>query len=320
MKFGLALPHYDFSTPGSADASWETLESVALAAEALGFNSIWVSDHLSLALSKYGGSEADYGTFDWVTSLGALSAVTSRVRVGVLVACAPLRSALVTAKSAATIDQISKGRFELGLGAGWYEPDFTATSTPFKSARARIDDLESEAAEIRALLTGHGPSPLSPEPYQRPNPPIFFGGKGGGRLLGAVAREADGWNVAWAMTPQNYETKLDRLRNECESAGRDIAEIRLTLGLTTLVGRDEADLKRRYEHLESVAPVPIPGGLESLRTERLAGSAEEVATKIAQFEALGVDEIICGFGPVPFYLASQDDVEAFAKLVIAELT
>lgn len=317
MKFGLALPHYDFSLPGKARVTWDDLSGFAVHAEHLGFDSLWISDHILFDVAKYGGPAEACETFEWVTTLGALARVTSQIRLGVLVACAPLRSAPITAKSAATLDQISEGRFELGLGAGWYRPDFDLTGVEFRSAQIRIDDLVETALAISSLLTGEGVAALTPAPVQKPRPPIFFGGKGGGHLLDAVAKAADGWNLAWSVTPERYESLIANLATACERRDRDPASVSLSVGLTTLVGRNETDFVRRFERMTAGTwPLP-PDSIAELKAARLAGTPSEVEDRIGTFEALGVKEIISCFGPAPFMVAVPDDLDFFAETIIS---
>src|SRR5438034_103453 len=117
MRVGIALPHYDFSFPDGEPLSWERFLDAALRAEALGFDSLWISDHLFLDLARYGGPDEELGSLEPFTTLAALAALTERVRLGTLVACAPFRHPAHVAKMATTIDLTSGGRFDLGLGA-----------------------------------------------------------------------------------------------------------------------------------------------------------------------------------------------------------
>src|SRR5437867_4125038 len=121
MKLGLALPHYDFSFPDHAPVTMARILDYARRAEAVGFDSVWVSDHLFLDLGKYGGPPQRQATPEALAMLAAVAATTSRVRLGSLVLCASFRHPALLASQARSLHDLSEGRFELGLGAGWYE-------------------------------------------------------------------------------------------------------------------------------------------------------------------------------------------------------
>lgn len=208
MRFGLALPHYDFSVPGNGPVGWPVVHGWAQRAEALGFDSVWVSDHLFLDLGKYGAPPGPQGSMECFTTLAALAATTARVRLGCLVACNDLRSPVVVAKMAATLDVLSDGRFDLGMGAGWYEPEYRAAGVPFDAAGVRIRRL-AEAVQIVTGMLASVPFSFEgthyrvreawnlPRPVQSPRPPVWVGGKGD-RLAGVAGRHADGFNSCWA--------------------------------------------------------------------------------------------------------------------------
>src|SRR3990172_3095403 len=120
MRFGLTLPHYDFSLPGGGPVSFARVAEFARMAERLGFDSVWVSDHFFLSLAKYGGPPDAQGSLEPMTTLAGLGAITERVRLGTLVLCAPFRHPALVAKAAAAIDLVSAGRLDLGIGAGWF--------------------------------------------------------------------------------------------------------------------------------------------------------------------------------------------------------
>src|SRR5436190_2220412 len=126
MRFGLALPHYDFSVPGGSPVSYEQVREHARSAERLGFHSVWISDHFFLSLARYGGGPELYGSLEPLTTLAALAAETERIRLGTLVLGAHFRPPAILAKMATAIDLVSRGRFDLGIGSGWYEEEYRA--------------------------------------------------------------------------------------------------------------------------------------------------------------------------------------------------
>src|SRR5687767_9947091 len=124
MKVGLALPHYDFSFPDGKPVTVPRVADYARTAEDLGFDSVWVSDHLFLDLSRYGGPAGRQRSPEAMTTLAAVAAATTTIRLGSLVLCLPFRNTVVLAEQARALWEMSEGRFELGVGAGWNEPEF----------------------------------------------------------------------------------------------------------------------------------------------------------------------------------------------------
>jgi alkanesulfonate monooxygenase SsuD/methylene tetrahydromethanopterin reductase-like flavin-dependent oxidoreductase (luciferase family) len=321
MQFGLALPHYDFSVPGESPLRFETIAAHATAAEALGFDSLWVSDHVSLSIERYGGPPGEQFAYEPLTTLAALAGVVGRPRLGTLVLSEALRPAGVLAKALATLDRLCGGRLDIGIGAGWYAPDYEAVGLSLPPPAVRLARLREALAVLDALLPG-GPASLDgkahvvrgasnlPPALQAPRPPIFVGGKGD-RLLRLVADLADGWNTCWVWTPEDYRRRAAVLDRACEDAGRDPASVRRTLGLYALAGEDERDLAARYRRMQASAPGGMLDGvpLEQWRTGRLVGTVDQIAEQVAGWAALGVAELIVSAGPLPFSISGLDDLE-----------
>ena len=125
MRIGLALPQYDYSVAGERPLRFDTIVDYARLAERGGADSVWLSDHLFLDIAKYGGPDRPEACYDPIVTLAALARSVPRIRLGTLVLLEALRPAAVLAKALATIDCLSGGRLDVGLGAGWYEPDYT---------------------------------------------------------------------------------------------------------------------------------------------------------------------------------------------------
>jgi alkanesulfonate monooxygenase SsuD/methylene tetrahydromethanopterin reductase-like flavin-dependent oxidoreductase (luciferase family) len=327
MRIGLALPQYDYSVPGEDPLTFATLAAYAVRAEALGYDSLWLSDHLFLGIAKYGGREEPYGAFEPIGTLGALAGVVSKPRLGTLVLCEALRPPTVAAKALATLDRISGGRLDVGLGAGWYEPEYAAIGMEMPTPGVRIRRLR-ELTEIVTGLLGGEPLTYSgeffeatgarvdPPALQQPRPPVFLGGKGD-KVLATVAACADGWNTCWAWTFDAYRERLEVLERACAAVDRDPATVWKSLGLYALVGEDEADLAARFTRLQQATPKGVLDSmtLDEWRVGRLVGTAEEVREQAAAWEALGVETIMVGAGAVPFQVGDLDDVVALAEVL-----
>ena len=306
MDVGLALPQFDFSVPGRSPLPWDAVVEWATAAEDAGLDDAWLADHLFWSIDKYGGPPGTSSALDPIPALAGLARATTRIRLGTLVLCGPLRPPAVTAKALATIDVLSGGRLSVGVGAGWYEPEFRAAGIPFERPGVRLRDLADTVEAYKAMFTGE----YLPRPVQQPRPPVFVGGRGD-RLLELAARHADGWNTVWRHTPESYRERSAALDAACERTARDPTTVERSLGLYTLVGEDEADVRRRYQRLQEVTPPGVIDRvpLEEWRTGRLVGTVEQVAEQLAGWEALGVAQVVACVGALPFAVT---DVDALA--------
>jgi probable F420-dependent oxidoreductase len=329
MRIGLALPHYDFSIPGVSPIRFEALAEVAVRAERLGFDSVWISDHLFATLGRYGGGDERYGSLEPLTTLAALAPLTERVRLGTLVLSAGFRHPAVVAKTVTAIDRLSNGRVELGLGAGWFSDEYEAFAYGFGSVGERFALLEETMGYLDALF---GDEPASfeghrfalreaynhPRPVQEPRPPLLVGGKGGPRMLRLAARFADGWNTVWRWTPEAYAERAAAAREACERVGRDPATLRLSLGLFTVLGENEADLVRRYGLMRERLPAGVVDAapLEELRRDGLVGTPDDVLERLERFAEHGVSELVVAPAPVWFALPDPSMLDLFAERVL----
>ncbi len=336
MRFGLALPHYDYSFPslgpdGVARVTFERVAETAQLAERLGFSSVWISDHFFLSLAKYGAGEERRGALEPFVALAGLASATERIRLGTLVASAPFRHPAVVAKMAASIDQLSGGRFDLGVGAGWYGDEFPAFGYPFEATGERFAALEDHLAVLDALLGRDGGmvdlethhftlrgAVLRPGPAGDAGVPIWLGAKGGPRSLSLAARFADGWNTAWRWTPTAYAERSAEADRVCESLGRDPASLRRSVGLTLLIGEDQADLADRWRALQAWTPDGAldAGSLEDYARDTLTGTPERVHALIAAYENLGVEQIIVNAASMPFAVSDVEQLELFSEQIV----
>ena len=328
MRFGLALPHYDCSIAGACPLPYDTLLGVATDAERLGFDSLWLSDHLTWDLAKYGADDTKYGVYEALSTIAALAAVTNDIRLGTLVLCEALRPAGVLAKAAAATDRVSGGRFDLGLGAGWYAPDYEAVGMAMPRPGVRIDRLDEYLSVVVPMLHSREPVTFTgtyhsvahaanePAPIQD-RLPVFVGGRGD-RLLGLAARHGVGWNTCWAVTPAAYQARLDVLAAACERYERPLDDIWRSIGLYALCGEDERDLQQRFDRMVAATPRGVLDGmtLAQWREGRLVGTVEQVREQCAVWSELGVETIIVGNGAVPFQMVDADDVALLAAALV----
>jgi F420-dependent oxidoreductase-like protein len=259
MKVGIIVPQgwtgeYDGWDPARA---WARTVAVAHGAEALGFDSIWMFDHVQTEPVP-----TDEITFEAFVGLSALAAETARVRLGHLVLCAGYRNPALAAKMISTLDVISGGRAELGLGAGWKEDEYVAYGFGFPPLRTRMEMLE-DALEIGTRMLGGGRATYEgpaarvrdainvPRGLQEPRIPILVGGNGPNRTWRLAARFADELNLDW-LTPEEVGAARPVIASRCEELGRDPATLRLSVNIgredTVREGDVRVDLLRRYAH------------------------------------------------------------------------
>ena len=273
-------------------ADYQTLRAVALAAEELGFDAFFRSDHY---LAMGGGSGLPGPTDSWAT-LAALAVETSRIRLGTLVSAATFRLPGPLAITVAQVDQMSGGRVEFGVGTGWFEAEHTAYGIPFPPLGERFDRLEEQLAIITGLWgTDVGQtfsfegthyqltdSPGLPKPAQRPRPPVLLGGAGARRTPRLAARFADEFNVPFRTVPESAAA-FERVRAACEAAGRDPASMTYSVAHTVCCGKDEAEFRRRAA---AIGREP-----DAMRKIGVAGTPGEVAAKIAEFAQIGAERV-----------------------------
>src|SRR5690606_27919300 len=273
-------------------ASYETLLTVAKASEDLGFDGFFRSDHYL----KMGDVSGLPGPTDaWVT-LAGLARETSRIRLGTLMTAATFRLPGPLAISVAQVDQMSGGRVEFGLGAGWFEAEHTAYGIPFPAdAKERFDRFEEQLAIITGLwatpegetFTFHGKhytlteSPALPKPAQSPRPPVLIGGRGRRRTPQLAAKYADEYNIPFCVVEET-QAAFDRVRAEVEKAGREIPMI-YSAAQVVCVGRNDAEVARRA--------AAIGREVDELKVNGLAGTPDEVVEKIGRFAEIGAERI-----------------------------
>lgn len=289
MRFGFKIPHQA--------TTWSAIADVWRAGDDLDtFESAWTYDHL-VGLQAGDGEihiAPEKPILEGWTLLAALAAVTQRLRIGNLVTCVPFRHPALLAKMATTIDEISGGRLELGLGAGWVTDESAMYGTELGSVRDRLDRLEEALAVVDGLLTSdsfdfagrfYQLSGARIEPkVQRPRPRIWLGGNGEKRTLPLVARYADAWNYT-ALRPDGdldqFRAKCDVLAERCAEIGRDPADVLITAQLS-LAGDPQAlaDFAAKWgEAGASYIIVMLPEGAGPDVLEELAAALEPLRNR-----------------------------------------
>ena len=261
--------------------SYDTVRAVAQQAEADGFDSIWLADHL---LYRNPG-EPTRGIWESWTVLSALAEATDRVEIGTLVTCNTFRNPAILAKIATTADEVSHGRVILGIGAGWNEPEYEAFGLPFEH---RVGRLEEALQIIRPLLReGYVDfkgqyyqvrnCEIAPRGPRKEGPPLMVGGEGP-RMLRLTAKYADLWNTGYMGSPETMVERIAWIETACRKVGRDPA----TIGITAFIGLWFPDFQPNK-----------PKFLDS----PLSGTSQEIATAMQGYEKLGVQHIMFQIEP-----------------------
>jgi len=269
-------------------ASYGTLRRVAKAAEDLGFDAFFRSDHYL----RMGSGSGEPGPTDAWATLAALAVETSTIRLGTLVTAATFRLPGPLAITVAQVDEMSGGRVEFGLGTGWYDGEHRAYGIPFPPLKERFDRFEEQLAIITGLWStpvgqtfsydgGYyslTDSPALPKPVQQPKVPVIIGGGGARRTPALAARYADEFNAAFRPA-SDAAAAFERVRGACAAEGRDPASMIFSTAQVVCCGKDEAEVARRA--------AAIGREVSDLRENGLAGSPAEIVDKIGAYAEAG---------------------------------
>jgi len=317
LRFGLFVPQgwiLDLIDIPDPIEQFETLVRITRRAEQLGFDSVWLFDHFH----TYHRPVLET-TFEAWTTTAALARETSRIRVGQMVTCNSYRNPALLAKMASTVDVMSHGRLEFGIGAGWYEQEYRAYGYDFPDTKTRLEMLDEALQVIHAMwrephATFNGRfhrvegAINEPKGVQRPHPPIWIGGAGERVTLRLAARYGDATNFGGHLDDLDwYARKFGVIRRHCEELGRDPDElIRSSNVETTLLlpGDDPEQLTARYRRDDSLA---------QYRSHAIVGGTQEVIDQYGRLIDAGVDYIIVSDLPG---LAHGDVLEALAAEVL----
>ncbi len=326
VRFGFCVPV--FANPGAAffrTPAWTRLDpsaaiESAVEAERLGYDSIWVADHLIHG--------HDGGILEGWTTLSVLAGRTSHVQLGTIHLAQPFRAPSLVAKMAATLDALSGGRLILFYDCGWNEAEARAYGLPWVDEAERIARMDEGLRLIDALWRAEAPLDFQgrffttagaicrPKPVSlpgRPRPPIWLGEARHDAWLDVVCAHADGWNSTPA-SPARLAAKLDRLRAACRRAGRDPATLELSLELQVLIAPSEEVLRERVRHIAAL-PASVrgrprddllawasgndPRPLAALVPDWLAGTPEQVTTQLEASIGLGISHFLLWFLDFP---------------------
>ena len=312
MKFGVMVPQgwiMDLADIPDPVEAYEAMTRVAQEAEKLGFDSIWLYDHFHTVPVP-----TQEVTFECWVSTAALARDTRTIRIGQMVTCNGYRNPALLAKMASTVDVLSHGRLDFGIGAGWYEHEYKAYGYDYPDAPERLRYLREAIQVILAMWTQeeavfegkyyHISGAINqPKGVQKPHIPILIGGGGEKVTLKLVAQYGDACNVGGDMATIKH--KFDVIRQHCETVGRDYNSIHRTSSTRCIMGETEEAALAQLKPVERQM-------IERMRPSSLIGTPEDVARRLKEYEEAGVQELILTFPNV----TKLESMRAFAERFI----
>jgi F420-dependent oxidoreductase-like protein len=310
--FGVFLPFYAFQNTAAPASLFPRIRDVVLECERLGYHSVWLDDHL-----MYGNTPI----LECWSTLAALAAATTRIRLGTMVTCASFRNPALLAKVAATVDVLSGGRLEFGVGAGIQETEHSAYGFQFPKTPIRIERMKEAVEIIKALWSEEKASyngkhyrvteaVCAPKPLQKPHPPITIGGSGEKLLLKVTAQHADRYDWGYLPSIALYQHKLEVLESHCRAVGRNFLEIERSCwpGGQVVIAQNKEELRGKI-----VREKPKSVTLEDFERTSLIGTPDECARKLQQYVDLGVTHFMLFFGDLPDFSSLGLFAETVAK-------
>lgn len=313
---------YGLMLEGQEGVTWPQWLAIARTCERLGFDALLTSDHyLSVVTTEEPGSN------DAWTLLGALAASTERLRLGTMVSPVTFRLPAVLAKAATTVDRISGGRVELGMGAGWWEQEHRTHGIPFPATPERFEMLEEQLEIVHGLWSEDVFSfdgryyaleecRFLPKPVQRPHPPIVLGGKGGPRLARLVARWADGFNRVGG-TPDELRASIARVSDAVDGAGRDVASVTMSFMTWVFVGRTDAEWRDRADRARRMDPTAgsLEEYLDDISRDCIVGTVDQAIERMNEYAAAGVQRFVLNHE----LFDDLDQIELLAEEIIPKV-
>jgi F420-dependent oxidoreductase-like protein len=309
-KFDVFLPFYAFKSPQPFDH----VRNVVLECERLGYDSVWLDDHL-----MYG----KHPILECWTTLSALASLTAKIRLGTMVLCNSYRNPALLAKMAATLDNISNGRLEFGIGAGVQKDEHNAYGIPFPKPSDRIDRMKEAVEIIKKMWTEekanyHGKyytvndAVCLPKPRQKPHPPITIGGGGEKLTMKVAAQYADRYDWGYVPSLEQYKHKMKILENHCNAVNRDFQEIEKScwLGGQIFIAQNREEIDEKVSQWK-----PQNVSLEDFKKSSFITTPEECKRKIREYAGLGVTYFMLFFGDLP----DTDGLRLFADEVVKTL-
>ncbi len=312
-KFGVFLPFYAFQAETPNDY-YDHLKAIVLECERLGYNAVWLDDHLMYN---------NWPILESWTTLAALSSLTSRIRLGTMVSCNQHRNPALLAKTTATLDVLSNGRLEFGIGAGVQEAEHVAYGFDFPKLEYRAERL-GEALEVikrlwmqeKATYNGKhytlNEAVCEPKPIQKPHPPITVGGNGEKHTLKVTAKYADRFDWGFLPSIEEYKRKLEILEKYCKTIGRDFGEIERSCWPSgqILIAKDQEELSQKILKFK-----PANMSFVEFKKYTLAGTPDECKEHLQAYTDLGVTYFMLYFADLP----SLEGLRLFAEAVVSKM-
>ncbi len=306
LQFGLTIPqgwrggNVDLEEENNPIKQFEFSKSIVITADKLGFDSLYAYDHLIPFFKE----DIEKNIFECFTLLSTAATITKRIKIGQIVTCNSYRNPALLAKIVSTLDVISNGRIELGIGAGWYEKEHLAYGYDFSSHIERIKQLDESLSIIKQMWTKKSSSfeghyynvknaVCNPKPIQKPYPTIMVGGSGEKYLLKIVAKHANRYNNFFG-TFHEMKRKITILKDHCNDIGRDHKEIQHSVVLPCIIMESEEDINRivaRYKRKDKTVQQyldHVVGGIT-------IGTPEKIINGLNQYIEIGVDHFIIQF-------------------------
>ena len=307
-RFGVCLPFFAGSSAKTSEINIPEIINFAKKSEELGYSSLWGADHFHLGYEK--------GEHEIWTILSVIAQQTKKIRMGPLVLGYSHRNPALLAKMTSTLDFLSSGRFDLGLGAGWYKAEQNAYGFPWiEKVGTRMDAFE-EYIEIILNIFKDNPhsdythfstpkTKLSPNLTQKPYPPLLIGGGGEKRTLKLVAKYANIWNIP-SVPPREYSRKLSVLKSHCENLGRNYSIIEKTIESRILINDNGItdEIIDWFRYFLKTAGNIVPSRQESkeiIESNFIIGSLDECKEKINNYIEAGVQHFTLYFLDFPSY-------------------
>lgn len=313
IKFGVFLPFYTFKN--KTPQLFNRLQEIVLECERLGYHSVWLDDHLMLNNAPI---------LECWTTLSALSTVTKKIRLGTMVTCNSFRNPALLAKMAATLDNISAGRLELGIGAGVQKNEHNAYGFSFPSPKTRIERLNEAVEIIKKMWTQKKASyngkhyqivdtVCEPKPVQNPHPPIVICGGGEKLTLKVTARHADRYDWGYLQSFEAYHRKLKILEKHSNTVGRRFDDIEKSCWSAgqVFIGDDKVELENKVMQW-----MPEGVSLDDFRRTNFVGTPDDYLQQIRPYLNLDVTHFMLFFGDLP----DLDGLRVFAKNVIHKIS